>query len=221
MKKCNRCEIIKDNSEFHKDSYKKDGLKTICKDCGGKKYHDNKESNLKKERDRYAIYSKTDEYKQKKKLYYQNNKKRINENSKRWRENNLERYKETSNANYIKNKYKILSRYKDRLNNDPLFKFIQSLKCNIRNSLIRNGYSKKTKTFKILGIEFEEFRLYIQSQFVEGMNWENYGKWHLDHKTPISWSKNEEEAIRLCHYTNYQPLWANENISKSNKYKSD
>lgn len=221
MKKCNRCEIIKEKSEFHKDSYKKDGLKTICKDCQNKKYQDNKESKNQKERERYLIYSKTEKYKQRKKLYYQENKQKINENSKKWRENNLDRSKETSRSNYIKNKSSILSRYKKRLENDPLFKFIQSLKCNIRNSLIRSGYSKKTKTFQILGIEFDEFKLYIQNQFKEGMTWQNYGKWHLDHKKPISWAKTEEEAIELCHYTNYQPLWSEENISKSNKYKSE
>lgn len=215
MKKCNRCEIIKDNSDFHKDSYKKDGLKTICKECGDKKYQDNKESNLKKERDRYAVYSKTDEYKSRKKLYYQKNKKRISENSKKWRENNLERHKDTSKKNYQKNKDLILSKY------DPLFKFIQNLKCNIRNSLTKTGYSKKTKTYEILGIDFNQFREYIENQFEEGMSWENYGEWHLDHKTPISWAKDESDAVLLCHYTNYQPLWAFENISKGNKFKSE
>jgi hypothetical protein len=221
MKKCNRCGIIKENSDFYKDSYKKDGLKTICKECGDKKYQDNKESNLKKERDRYAVYSKTDEYKKRKKLYYQKNKKRINENSKKWREDNLERQKDTSKKNYQKNKDLILSKYKERLYIDPLFKLIQNLRCNIRNSLTKTGYSKKTKTYDILGIDFNQFREYIENQFEEGMSWENYGEWHLDHKTPISWAKDESDAISLCHYTNYQPLWAFENISKGNKFKSE
>lgn len=135
MKKCNKCEIIKKESDFHKDSYKKDGLKTICKDCSYKNYQDNKELKLKKQRDRYLVYSKTEEYKQKKRLYYQENKSRINENSKKWAENNIDRVKETSNKNYQKNKDLIISKYKDRLHKDPLFKFIQNLKCNIRNSL--------------------------------------------------------------------------------------
>lgn len=221
MKKCNRCEIEKEYSEFYKDSYKKDGLKTICKECYKEDWQNNKDIKNLKEKERYLVYSKSESYKERKKKYYQENKEKIRSRSKEWREKNIDRVKEVNDANYQKNKERILSRYKDRLINDPLFKFIQSLKCNIRNSLIRNGYSKKTRTFEILGIEFQEFRLYIESQFVDGMSWDNYGEWHLDHRTPISWATTEEEAIKLCHYTNYQPLWAFENISKGNKYKSE
>jgi hypothetical protein len=52
------------------------------------------------------------------------------------------------------------------------------------------------------------------------MSWENQGKWHLDHKTPISWSETEEEVVKLNHYTNFQPLWAEDNLSKGNRYSS-
>jgi hypothetical protein len=52
------------------------------------------------------------------------------------------------------------------------------------------------------------------------MTWENYGKWHLDHKTPISWAKTEKEVIELNHYTNFQPMWAIENLSKGNRFKT-
>ena len=50
------------------------------------------------------------------------------------------------------------------------------------------------------------------------MSWNNYGEWHLDHKTPISWAKTEEEVYRLNNYNNFQPLWAIENTSKGNKW---
>ena len=49
------------------------------------------------------------------------------------------------------------------------------------------------------------------------MSWDNYGKWHLDHITPISLGKTEEEVIVLNHYTNYQPLWEKDNLSKGNR----
>ena len=40
------------------------------------------------------------------------------------------------------------------------------------------------------------------------MSWENYGEWHLDHKTPVSWAETEEQVYELNKYTNFQPLWA-------------
>jgi hypothetical protein len=72
----------------------------------------------------------------------------------------------------------------------------------------------------ILGISYTNFKIYIENLFKDGMTWENYGKWHLDHKTPISWAKTEKEVIELNHYTNFQPMWAIENLSKGNRFKT-
>jgi hypothetical protein len=49
------------------------------------------------------------------------------------------------------------------------------------------------------------------------MNWSNRKEWHIDHIIPLSSAKTEEELLKLFHYTNLQPLWANDNIKKSNK----
>jgi len=49
------------------------------------------------------------------------------------------------------------------------------------------------------------------------MSWENYGDWHIDHIIPISSAKNNDEVYKLNHYTNFQPLWALDNMKKSNK----
>ncbi len=50
------------------------------------------------------------------------------------------------------------------------------------------------------------------------MTLSNHGKWHLDHIIPISYAKSKEEVYILNHYTNFQPLWAIDNLSKGNKY---
>ncbi len=50
------------------------------------------------------------------------------------------------------------------------------------------------------------------------MTWENHGEWHIDHIIPISWGKTESEVIELNHYTNFQPLWAKDNLSKGNRW---
>jgi len=95
------------------------------------------------------------------------------------------------------------------------------LRCNIGSliliSIKRQGYSKKSKTHEYLGCSFEEFKLYLEKQFTKGMTWENAGQWHLDHIYPVSLATDEEELIKLNHYTNFQPLWAIDNIIKGNK----
>lgn len=77
----------------------------------------------------------------------------------------------------------------------------------------------RNKTFDIVGCSPNYLREHIEKQFLEGMNWENYGfyGWHIDHKIPLSSAKNEEEILKLFHYTNLQPLWAEENLRKNKK----
>lgn len=130
------------------------------------------------------------------------------ENTKNWREN--KNGKEWMN-NYVN----------DRRNTDSLFKFKSNVRGLIYQSFKRkknNDWIKKTKTESILGCKFEEFKIYIEKQFTEGMNWENQGEWHLDHIKPLKLAETEEEVIILNHYTNFQPLWAEDNLKKGSKY---
>ena len=65
---------------------------------------------------------------------------------------------------------------------------------------------------------FEEFKLHLESQFDDKMNWENQGTyWHMDHIIPISSAETEEDVYRLNHYKNFQPLYWEDNLKKSNK----
>lgn len=74
------------------------------------------------------------------------------------------------------------------------------------------------KTFDIVGCSPEFLKEYLEKQFTEGMSWELMGHHiHIDHITPLSSASTEEELYKLCHYTNLQPLWAQENLSKGNK----
>lgn len=66
---------------------------------------------------------------------------------------------------------------------------------------------KPDKTESILGCSMDEFRIYIENQFIGDMCWDNQGLCHLDHIVPISWSKNEDEIIQFNHYTNFKPMW--------------
>jgi hypothetical protein len=78
------------------------------------------------------------------------------------------------------------------------------------------------KTFDLLGCKPEYLKKYLEKQFKLGMNWDNYGRsgWHIDHIKPLSLAKDVDELVKgkFFHYTNLQPLWAKDNIKKSNKY---
>lgn len=85
------------------------------------------------------------------------------------------------------------------------------IKRNLRKKLGRNK--------ELLGCSYSEFLKYLESKFKEGMSWNNYGKWHIDHIIPISiFNLTKKDQQEICfHYTNLQPLWAKENYAKRNK----
>ena len=146
-------------------------------------------------------------------------------NSDKVRKRRKERYSENSdielNKNkiyYNKNKTDIIKKLKIKRRTNVIFK----LKNNMRSRLIQffNGYKlhKDNKTFNIVGCSPEFLKDYIENQFTEGMSWELMGKYiHIDHRIPLSSAKSEEEVYKLCHYTNLQPLWAEDNLSKGSK----
>lgn len=110
---------------------------------------------------------------------------------------------------------------KQRKRNDNLFKFKSSIRSLISNSFNRkknNLWTKKSKSEKILGCTLEEFRCFIENKFSENMSFDNYGEWHLDHIKPLALAKSEEDVVSLNHYTNFQPLWAIDNLKKHKNY---
>lgn len=108
---------------------------------------------------------------------------------------------------------------------DSTYKLKRSTSHIIRESFKRacnGGFVKSSKSLDILGCTIEDFIKHLQSLFTDGMTLENHGNceecWHIDHKIPISSAKIEEDIIKLNHYTNLQPLWRGDNLSKGNKY---
>ena len=69
---------------------------------------------------------------------------------------------------------------------------------------------------EILGCTFDHAKKHIEAKFKEGMHWLNHGSWHIDHITPIAWFdlSDRQQLLAAAHYTNLQPLWAKENLSK-------
>lgn len=114
---------------------------------------------------------------------------------------------------YEKNKKIICAKIRKKLKENQLFK----LSCYCRNRIRKFINSKHIKKSEIIGCDWIFLKKYIEKQFKEGMGWNNYGKWHIDHIVPLSIAKTDIEIKKLCHYSNLQPLWAEDNIRKSNK----
>lgn len=127
--------------------------------------------------------------------------------------------KDKKKAYYQDNKYKIRENQtvynKRKRHTNPMFKLKDNLRKRLSSAIKRKGYSKNTKTADTLGCSWELLKEYLESQFVNGMNWDNYGKWHIDHIKPLASANTEEEIYNLNHYTNLQPLWAEDNLRKS------
>lgn len=138
-----------------------------------------------------------------------------------YRKNNLETVMLTEKKSREKHKEKRLqysvAYHRQRRQNDPLFKFRHDVSNSIYNSFVRGSHSKDKSCIQILGCEIDFFKEYIQSKFTNGMDFSNYGKWHLDHIIPLSTGKTHADIEALNHYTNFQPLWAIDNLKKSNK----
>lgn len=110
---------------------------------------------------------------------------------------------------------------KNRREEDPFYRLRQNLRGRAYFAFRNNGYTKDSSTYNLIGCEYEYLKKHIESQFTEGMSWDNYGEWHIDHIYPISKARDVAHLKQLCHYTNLQPLWAKENIKKSNKIPKD
>jgi hypothetical protein len=222
MKTCSKCKVTKNITDFYKKSTSKDGLRSECKLCNrefSKKYKVNwyltNKERLKNNKDIESI----SKYHKK---YYDNNREKIKEYQKKYKENNSEKIKEYQKEYKENNSEKIKQwrkKYRDnKLNSDSIYKLSHNIRSLISISIKKLGYIKSKKTESILGCSFEYFRSYIESQFRDGMSWENQGEWHLDHKMPISWTESEEMVLELNHYTNFQTLWAKDNLLKGNKW---
>jgi hypothetical protein len=193
LKKCYSCNIQKENIFFHKNKKSNDGFSNRCKSCV-KKYD---------------------------KIYYEKNNKKIKERKKSYYVENINSIK-LRDKNYRDKNKKLLQHKKriwekNKIITDNFYYLKSKIKNSIRESIKRYGYTKKSKTFEILGCDYETFKKHIESQFIDGMSWDNKNEWHIDHIIPVSSAKNENEMILLNHYLNLQPLWATDNLSKGSK----
>lgn len=103
--------------------------------------------------------------------------------------------------------------WRERRRKDP----VARIKNNMRNRLNKAFRRGRMPTVHLLGCTYQELCAQLEKQFSPGMSWENYGLWHVDHRVPLASATSEEEVLRLCHFSNLQPLWASLNQSKGGR----
>lgn len=114
---------------------------------------------------------------------------------------------------------KYLQRYQQhRLLTDPAFKLTSNLRRRVHSVL--RGRPPSAHTLDLIGCDVDFLRRWLEAKFQPGMTWENYGEWHVDHIMPCaSFDLSDPVQQRTCfRWTNLQPLWASDNIRKSDNY---
>ena len=239
MKKCKKCNINKPLDNYGDNKNNKDGKLIYCKECerlrgieyrkknrekvnkSSKNWRKNNPENYKKTVEKYLQKNPNMGSTERIKIYRQdeNFRKKYSIKRKEYYQKNIEQEREKSKKYYHENKQIIRKKNNEWKNNKRKKDGFYRMKLNLRNRLrdYLIGESKQNRTKEIVGIDKTEFKLYIQSKFVEGMSWENYGKWHLDHIKPLCQAKDNDEALLLNYYTNLQPLWAEDNLRKNRK----
>lgn len=227
MKICSKCKVEKPLTEFI------DGILT-CKACLVKKkkyYQANK--------DKYKKYKKTFIHKMKAKktqmqinfekfkianvllfAYLEKNKIKLKrykdaKKSKLWAKKNPKKMIEIRKRNAHK------KGLREKLAmQDPMVKLIKTLRCRTRSAIRDNRATKSATTLELLGSSVAYARKHLESQFVDGMSWDNHGEWHIDHIRPCaSFDLTDPDQQKECfNYKNLQPLWAEDNLSKSDRW---
>jgi hypothetical protein len=159
------------------------------------------------------------------KKYREKNKERLREYHKNYRKIHGESMYLREQKNKKENSDRVKKYYKEyvkkRILNDVNFKISLTLRRSINKALHNKKIIKSKKTLDLLGCSLQVFKKHIETQFKDGMSWDNHGKfgWHIDHIKPVSSFNliNEDKQKKCFNYKNMQPLWWNENLSKGNK----
>ena len=190
-----------------------------CGCCGGA-YPATKEYYASNKKGKFGLYSKCRECVRvyRKKYDSENHESEI-ERKRKWKADNPNKVK-AHDEKYRKTdkRKKYVSDYmRNRKNQDPIFKLTNNIRKQMCSAL--RGTRKSAKTLELIGCDIIGLKVHLESQFKDGMTWDNYGEWHVDHIIPCaSFDFSEKgEQERCFHYSNLQPLWAGENQSKGSK----
>jgi len=150
--------------------------------------------------------------------------KKKKENNRKWQKNNSEKVNKKNRKWYRENLETVKAQkkryYARKIKTDIYFRISHLLRSRLKDVAIKGNF-KSGSAIKDLGCSIEYFKQYIENQFQAGMSWENWSRigWHIDHQISLSVVDltDREDLKHVCHYTNLQPMWASDNISKGNK----
>lgn len=155
------------------------------------------------------------------KRYYSKNKTKLKKYHKEWTEDNREGLREyhaewrDNNPEYRQSR---IDYERNRRREDPKYRLAARTRTAVWTCLKEANVAKYRSTFEILGYTLEELMSHLESKFTEGMTWENYGEWHVDHIIPMSkfeFTTTDDHEFKLCwSLENLQPLWEFDNLSK-------
>jgi hypothetical protein len=133
----------------------------------------------------------------------------------------VDKNREAVNARHRANNPQHAERNRKRKLEDQGFRIRCNLSGRVGKALKSAGTRKSEKTKELIGCSVEDLKAHLESKFVEGMIWENYGEWHLDHIKPCAkFNLVDVDEQRKCfHWTNLQPLWALDNLRKSSRWE--
>lgn len=231
MKYCGTCDQHKPTDCFYNRAASPDGKASNCKECrkvvDKNRYERNKDKIQKANRERWR--ERRHLYVEAQKAWREKNRDRMNEldreryflnrdenmaKRREWYKKNRERALEEKKRYFQNNKKEITRKNWERIKSCPLRRLRHSVAGRTHLAIKNAGFKKKSTTAKILGCTWGDLKQHLEARMEPGMSWENYGEWHIDHITPLASAKSEEELIALCKYTNLQPLWAKDNLSK-------
>lgn len=197
--------------------------KCVCQRCYYKDYfkkHYEKNKNKVKANSKKRYYNNKDKCLKKMKEYAKNNKEKLKKYHQKYYKENKEEMQKNMKIAYEKNKKvwnkKAAKKKKEQMKYDLQLYMKEVLRSRISMAIKYYKGIKSCSALDLLGADIETVRKHLENQFREGMTWENHGKWHIDHIVPCcKFNLTKEEEQQKCfHYTNLQPLWAYENLSK-------
>lgn len=229
-KQCRKCLSILSFDNFGKSKQNKDGLKSYCNKCKSiesKQWREKSYNYIKKYREDNR--EKALEYGAK---YRRENRGAILKGMNDWARRNREDLLAKKKTYYKKNREDLLAKKKTyyKKNREKIIKreymyVKRSVQAKLRRTL-RNRMYRALKNesgsgiaIEYLGCSIKQLKHHLESKFLEGMSWDNHGDWHIDHIIPLASFDltKTAEAKKACHFENLQPLWAEDNLRKSDK----